>query len=380
MGIGLPLVAALNVDEFRAVLAHEFAHYYAGDTSLGPVVYRTRQAMIRTIKNMASLSGAMRVWIAQIAYTMVMWILTGYWKLYLRASQFVSRRQEYRADELACRIAGAESLISGLSKIQGGAAAFPAYWNFEIAGFLNQGYRLPITEGFELFVKAPEVSQLIEKSVAKAIAEGKTGPYDSHPLLRDRIAAVRRLVDGKTPLGAPKPAASTLFDNLLDEEARLLSFSGSESRLAKLDVLPWNDVSRSVPKVWAQSVRANAHLLGDVRPENIPDLLPKLAEMGSRIPDPKGMLLTPEQRTGRAFELIGIALALAVANAGWPLHMSPGERYYDVNGERFSIREFLGNLSAKEITREEWVERCRTLKIYGIPLNPRDKAATSTQT
>src|SRR5262249_56977700 len=30
MGIGLPLLGALNVSEFRAVLAHEFGHYYGG--------------------------------------------------------------------------------------------------------------------------------------------------------------------------------------------------------------------------------------------------------------------------------------------------------------------------------------------------------------
>jgi len=36
MGLGLPLMSALTVSQFRAVLAHEFAHYYGGDTSLGP--------------------------------------------------------------------------------------------------------------------------------------------------------------------------------------------------------------------------------------------------------------------------------------------------------------------------------------------------------
>ena len=43
MGLGLPLLAALNISQFRAILAHEFAHYYGGDTSLGPWVHRKRR-------------------------------------------------------------------------------------------------------------------------------------------------------------------------------------------------------------------------------------------------------------------------------------------------------------------------------------------------
>src|SRR5215831_15860509 len=34
LAIGLPLLGALTVAQFRAILAHEFAHYYGGDTRL----------------------------------------------------------------------------------------------------------------------------------------------------------------------------------------------------------------------------------------------------------------------------------------------------------------------------------------------------------
>ena len=47
MGLGLPLMSILTVSQFRAVLAHEFAHYYGGDTSSGPWVYKTKMAMMR---------------------------------------------------------------------------------------------------------------------------------------------------------------------------------------------------------------------------------------------------------------------------------------------------------------------------------------------
>lgn len=377
MGIGLPLVAVLNIAEFRAVLAHEFAHYYGGDTHLGPVVYKARQAMIRTIQNMASLGSAMRVAVAAILYRVVMWILQGYWKLYFRATQLISRRQEYRADELASHIAGPKALITGLKKIHSGAAAFPAYWNSEVVGFLNMGYRPAITQGFELFVNAPEISRQINEYLSKELVGEKTTPYDSHPPLRDRVAAAESYSGPEQDESAQLPAR-TLFNDLLGEEARILSMSGSEAEVAKLRIVDWDSLAETLPKLWEESVRGRAELLGDATPEDLPDLVPRLAEIGSKLPDPKGMLLTPDQRTGRAVELIGTALALAVANAGWKLHMNPGERYYEVDGERFSVREFLGQLLANKVSREEWTERCRRLKIAGVRLaGPKTSAAES---
>ena len=40
MGLGLPLLQTVTVSQLEAVLAHEFGHYYGGDTRLGPWVYR----------------------------------------------------------------------------------------------------------------------------------------------------------------------------------------------------------------------------------------------------------------------------------------------------------------------------------------------------
>lgn len=53
MGLGLPLMQVLSVDEFRGVLAHEFGHYHGGDTALGPWIYRTRAAIERTLIGMS---------------------------------------------------------------------------------------------------------------------------------------------------------------------------------------------------------------------------------------------------------------------------------------------------------------------------------------
>lgn len=55
LGIGAGLLAILRVDELRAVLGHELGHLGGGDTRYGPVVYRVKESIQRTI---AQLHGA----------------------------------------------------------------------------------------------------------------------------------------------------------------------------------------------------------------------------------------------------------------------------------------------------------------------------------
>ena len=80
-------------------------------------------------------------------------IVIGYWKLLLRATQMISRRQEYRAGEPACRSVGSEALVSSLRTIPGSGLAVPAYWSSEVNSVLANGLRPPIAEGFRRSVE-----------------------------------------------------------------------------------------------------------------------------------------------------------------------------------------------------------------------------------
>jgi Zn-dependent protease with chaperone function len=66
MGIGLPLLRTLQVDELRAVLAHEMGHFYGGDTKLGPWIYKTRGALARTVVNLAKAGRSTDHWIGYL--------------------------------------------------------------------------------------------------------------------------------------------------------------------------------------------------------------------------------------------------------------------------------------------------------------------------
>src|SRR5205807_4245246 len=106
--LGLPLLTILTLSEFRAVLAHEFAHYYGGDTSFGPYLQKARESLAGSLRRLSSdFLGFMTRWgVVGILRLIVIYILALYWKLFLRLTLLVSRKWEYRADELACTVAG----------------------------------------------------------------------------------------------------------------------------------------------------------------------------------------------------------------------------------------------------------------------------------
>ena len=164
MGLGLPLMSVLTVSQFRAVLAHEFAHYYGGDTSLGPWVYKTKMAMIRTFQTMGSLGHLARYAILAILHLIISTILKWYFIVFLRAINLVSRHKEFRADELACLIAGRQPLIDGLRSIHGAAMAWPTYWNTELAPMLNDGAVPAIGDGFARFIAIPTIHEAAARS------------------------------------------------------------------------------------------------------------------------------------------------------------------------------------------------------------------------
>ena len=174
MGIGLPLLSILTVSELRGVLAHEFAHYYGGDTRLGPWVYKTQSAMIRTFQNIGKLGSAGRIAVFQVMYLVVVSVLKWYFVLFLRVINFVSRRQEYRADELACLVAGAQLVMKGLRKIHGAALAWPSYWNTEIVPVLQQNCVPDVGAGFAQFLASPQIAVQVTQGIEREIMEGKT--------------------------------------------------------------------------------------------------------------------------------------------------------------------------------------------------------------
>ena len=369
MGLGLPLLSILTVSQFRAVLAHEFAHYYGGDTSLGPWVYKTQNAMVRIFQNIGSVGKVARVAVLSIMYMVVGTLMKWYFKLFLRAINLASRQREYRADELACLIAGRQALIDGLRSIHGGTPAWPAYWKTEVAPILGEGAVPSIAQGFAQFTAVPHIHQQIQTYLLTEIRDAKTNPYDSHPPLRERITAVEQAES--TIVTQDACPALCLVDHPELMELRFLEHVNPDMKPGTLTSISWDDVAAKVTVPgWKKFAEEYSTVLQGISVESLPGVVPRLQQIGNGMRDPKGMLLGPEQRFQRASYLIGVAVALALLDHGWTLQHTPGVFHLSRAATKLSPFEVIDKLVKGQLTATEWSKQCAELEIGGLLLGP----------
>jgi Zn-dependent protease with chaperone function len=357
MGLGLPLLEMLSVDELRAVLAHEFGHYHGGDTALGPWIHRTRAAIGRTLDSLARHS------------SLLMKPFNWYGLGFLRITHGISRSQEYAADALAARVVGATPLATGLQKIHGAAEAFVPYWHTEIAPILERGYRPPIAAGFTTFLASPEVSSHIASSVAQALAGEKLDPYDTHPPLRERLAAIS---SRSAPVANDEsPRAASLLEDVDAVEARLVAHLSTSERAMSLDPITWPDAGPRVwGAIWRERVKNDSRRLAGITPAQIPRLAADLEASAVDLGFAPNRQAAQESDGKRdVVHLLGSACAVALIDRGWSLSALPGEDVVLSRGE-LSIAPFanIQSLASGKLSAVDWEASWRTVSLLDLDL------------
>jgi heat shock protein HtpX len=374
MGIGLPLLSILTISQFRAVLAHEFAHYYGGDTKLGPWVTKAQSAIVRIFQNMGSIGKLARTAVLGLMYMAVATVLKWYFQLFLRAINLASRQREYRADELACLVAGRQPLIDGLRAIGGASMVWPMYWTSEVVPVLHTGAVPGIGEGFAKFMAAPGIFDRIQKGIAKHIDEAKPNPYDTHPPLKNRIEAARKIprsVLAHNLVHENSQLARTLLDQSDATELRFMEGAMPDKKPGSLQLITWAEVGTkiTIPQ-WKKFAAEYSSFLTGVTAESLPNQIPNLQRIGDGMRNPAGMLLDPQQRARRAGHLFAAGLALALIDRGWTLVTEPG--LHVMRGPKGDLNPFLEieRLAARKLTAGQWQARCRQLDIADVVLGP----------
>lgn len=363
MGLGLPLLQIMKVSELRAVIAHEFGHFYGGDTKLGPWIYKTRGAIIRTLQSLQGVSELLQS------------LFLAYAKLFLRVTHAISRQQEYSADALAVRTVGADPLISGLKVTHSAGAAFIPYWTQEVLPVLNAGFRPPLADGFARFVHAPNVATQIEKVLEQASQQTADDPYDTHPPLRDRIAAVEKLPRVSVPLD-DRPAR-VLLKNVPELESELLMTLSNAKEKKPLQPIAWSDVSRRVylPN-YEKTLREHSEVLAGITPRALPEIVSErqsftnylernaiyLERKTKKVPSREGT-------SGFTSTMIGAALALALHQHGWAIDASPGAPVTMQRGdEKIDTFSVVLRLLSGELTADTWRAQCERADIADLDL------------
>jgi len=355
MGLGLPLLQVLTVSEMRAVLAHEFGHYHGGDTALAPWVYKTRSAIFRTLEQLGdSLLQKPFVWYA---------------KLFLRLTNAVARQQEYAADALAAEVVGPRPLITGLQAVYRAGQAFEPYWDTEVAPLLVAGYRPPLAEGFRAFLATPAVSDNIQENLAREMAEGQADPYDTHPSLKDRIAALENLPSPVAPAPADPPAL-TLLDNLASLEENLFEVLFGAEKARGFRQISWQETLTQVYLPgWQETVREHARALAGLRLGALPGLVANPEGFLARFD--LGQEMSSEEKKGPVSIIMGTAMTVALFGQGCEVTCKIGEpalvRLAEEWVKPFSL---MAELASGDMPAERWQELCAKAGFQDLELGP----------
>ncbi|MFF2078656.1 M48 family metalloprotease [Kitasatospora sp. NPDC058162] len=267
--IGAPLLIGLSEGELESVLAHEFGHYSNRDVKLAAVTVAGRRAVLHTVGGLhhradrhqaqesAKLAAKAEKRLAKGRKPSdeqagggvdraLAGIFTGYAKLYFRVSEAVGRRQEYAADRVAAQLAGRDATAAALRRIP----ALDAAQNFYLNRYATIGWDaglLPppgqVYGGLHHLLSDPERrAELAEHALD--LPEQEPDPYDSHPPIHLRVAAIEALPDDGRGPGAAGPALALLRE--------------AERALAELEVASLIPEASGKQRVdWPELVRAS---------------------------------------------------------------------------------------------------------------------------
>jgi len=289
--LGLPLLDAVSAEEILSVVAHEYGHLSGGHGKLGRWIYRQRF----TFDTLYEYARARR------ENNMVNGVIAGLldsFAPYYNAYTFVlSRQNEYEADAMSCRIAGAEASASALIRIN-----LLTNWLHGI--FWPKLYAqsaqhetppvMPYVAMRKLLVMT--MDEWATKDRLNEVWKTESDVYDTHPCLSERVTAM----DQQAALPAiPKTCATdALFGRFAPELVR--EFDGkwwaeekdkwqkyhrryihSNTRIAELEKNPVGELNVSEAQEFAlllvefRSAKAAKYVLEDL-----------LGRSGERYPKP----------------------------------------------------------------------------------------------
>jgi heat shock protein HtpX len=344
LGVGLALMQTLDVEELRAVLAHEFGHYHGGDTRIGPWIHKTRAAIGRALDALGT--------------SFLRKPFEWYGMLFMRITQSVSRRQEFAADQLGAALAGKQAMASGLKKVHAIGPLSDAYWNQEVLPAVNRGFRPALASGFVEFLQAPRIADAGPKILEEVLQSAATDTYDSHPCLRDRLEALG--ADHAPPAPSHLPPAVSLLGKHADLESVLFGIHLGINP-GSLNPIAWEDSGEKIHRPgMEESLKPAAEKLAALKFSAYPEYMARPEVLAADL-SMLGLPDEPEERKITLSRLLTVHLMLALCARGWRMESRPGHDVRCLSPESaasaVAFPEISGEL-AKGAAPEAWKARC----------------------
>ncbi|MBS0262348.1 MAG: M48 family metallopeptidase, partial [Planctomycetes bacterium] len=213
--LGLPLMEVLTLDEFRAVLAHEFVHHSRAHGRFSIWVYRVRSLWERTMVDLTSGTSRVRPWASGF--------LKWYWPRMNARAFLLCREHEYQADEFSAAMVGPEVAADALFRIDTcDHYVQQAFWS-EIERLTEQEEQPPTNLLSRIMncLRDRADAELAEWCV-DATRYQLTDTGDTHPAWADRVSALGVDPQEFAQAGFPAlPARSAAQEILGDNRAEL---------------------------------------------------------------------------------------------------------------------------------------------------------------
>ncbi len=178
--IGLPLMQALSLPEFRAVMVHELGHISGKHGKFSNWIWRLRTTFAKIQESFEG--GAMNLLFALF--------FKWYSPLFMAYSSVLQRANEYEADRYSVKFTSPETFAQGLSKIAicGETVVSKTWQNIQLEVISRANAPEDIATRLSNDIKNGMADTAIEK-LQKAMRVN-TDIDDSHPCLRDRFTAI----------------------------------------------------------------------------------------------------------------------------------------------------------------------------------------------
>lgn len=240
--VGLALLRILDVNEFKAIVAHEYAHYGQSGSRVGQWAHRATYSIVQILARgrfdewLVLQSSSQRPLVASFGGLMmtsaelVRRLLGGMLEWVLWCERALGREMEFDADAQAVREAGSDAVVSSLWKAVRADLAFDD--TMSVAAYLARDGRFAANL-FEVFDRRlTEIDGKLEppdhpmvRALCTPYQPGQglhfpAGPsmvthrFDSHPSLLDREQAAKTpyLPAGGRAKSGPSPSAWALLD------------------------------------------------------------------------------------------------------------------------------------------------------------------------
>jgi TonB family protein len=180
--LGMPLMQALSLPQFKAVLAHEMGHLSEQHGKFGSWIYHVRRSWEQMYVNLASHS--------HFGDALIKRFVNWYVPLFDKQSLVMCRLQEFDADRISASVCGAETFAMALvNTVLKGALLHEKFWpqQFKQIEELNK----PPKD--IMHSMAVSLQQHVAPEYAATLLEQRDhshDPYDTHPSPYERIKAL----------------------------------------------------------------------------------------------------------------------------------------------------------------------------------------------